>query len=417
MFPNWLGFPQKHRRFSGASSENWDEVAMGPKFNRKKNTLTREHSHESNFNYQQSNWEAPLPLRNFARFKPLYKKRKSRLDIDFVLENRRKKESRTFKRSKRKPWRFEIRGYWSEGSSSQSYERDEDASCSSERDSLYSGYRQYEMSGSRDQDYAGRSGYQDSRRRHVGRTVEDSHYFEDDFSAGSLSDDDIEELVVPKYAKPPVTLDKLYKAAPRSQANDSVVKSNLTVHSSSMKMKMSQSTMVTNTTNILYLVLPSKYNISDNSLVAITGNNTIVITQNMNSSPSDNDAKLTKGKLFPFPSYISSSLKKMNVDWKTLNDTTLGNKSMNYNGTIRQEVKPRYKREITSPPDFEDGEDATVIITGIFLQDAFTDMAEQISGDSLNDGKIDQNLDSEDVPRDEYYGDDEPWTEYVDGPE
>ena len=221
--------------------------------------------------HHQSNWNSLLPLQNFERNKHFVKRKKSGFNIAFLVQKDKKEfASKMLQRSKRNPWKFEIKGYWSDGSSSDSDESERDSeSCSSESDD-YSSYEPYHP------------GYLDKHYKHdfdqgiskvannwMGIEAE-NEYFQEDFPPSRVQ----EHFLTEKE-----------KRRKLSGQNDSIVKSNLTVYSGSVRMKMSQTSTLKNTTNILYLVLPSKYSVSDNSLVAITGNNTIVITQNMNDPP------------------------------------------------------------------------------------------------------------------------------------
>ena len=260
--------------------------------------------------FQPSSWGNRQPD------KSLYKQRRAGLNVAFLMEDRKKTSYlKKLSRKKRTPFKFEIRGYFSHDSSSssesdESSEESEDDGRSMEDCSTESGdYATKEQDNRRDRNrgkasqWSGRqlmkkkNDWSDNKDDDDNDDDDDKDDEDDDENDDEDDDDgynDNNDDDGQDKAKSVDTVKKIDKG-PASH-NDSVVSKNVTVYSGSVRMKMSQTTTLKNATNILYLVLPSKYNVSDNSLVAITGNNTIVITQNMVNIPEDLKAKaLQKG--------------------------------------------------------------------------------------------------------------------------
>jgi hypothetical protein len=283
----------KYQRGNYKSSiENGDEVVIGQEIKIKKMSYDKEkkenYNDKQNSNYmrQSSGWET-------EKDKAMFNEGKSGIDIAFLMKDRQQMSKiRKLNRKKRTPWKFEIRGYWSDDSSSESdeesYEEDEYSreDCSSESEDFSGSSKKIIPTSGWEQNYKrGREKYKYEEQNKINKysirqkekelvsTRIDSGYGEEKFNKAQINDFSAVEGYEPNKKV--------------SNFNDSVVKKNVTVFSSSVRMKVSQKTTLTNATNILYLVLPSKYNISDNSLVAITGNNTIVITQNMMNAPAD----------------------------------------------------------------------------------------------------------------------------------
>ena len=263
----------------------------------------------------------------------------------------------------------------------------ESKSCSSES-ADYPSYdphtetQNFKLSGSKD--------YIDDSYEYKGKVTESvEEYFQDDFPPPQI---------MPSYEK----RNRSYPP-PLLNVNDTVLKSNVTVYSSSVRMKMSQTTTLKNTTNILYLVLPSKYSVSDNSLVAITGNNTIVITQNMNDTPMIETSlkAVSKGpKANQLQNSIASHLKSANIDGGLLR-----NRSGNFTFNFSKDVNKREKRDL--------GETAMRLGENTTHPVMLTDMSAAVPPPpQLIDGKAGKNEplgESE-----EKYFSEGQWTEYFD---
>jgi len=275
----------------------------------------------------QSDWNSQAPLQNFEKHDTRDEKRKSGFNIAVLVQNGRKKlKTKIMKRMKRNPWKFEFKGYWSDGSSSYS---DESKSVS-ESESKSESNSESKSCSSESRDY---SSYEADFKEGKGKGANNwiGKDAESDYSQEDISTSHVQEHFLTDKGKP-IKLTGL---------NDPIVKSNVTVYSSSVRMKMSQTTTLKNSTNILYLVLPSKYSVSDNSLVAITGNNTIVITQNMNTAPTETSKNQTN--LLKSTALQNSNSTKM----KGVNNhgNFSKNKTESFSLNLHKEIYKRKKRQ------------------------------------------------------------------------